>query len=263
MVDTKVKGLTVVITGGSSGIGLETARLFLKEGARVAICGRDANRLENARLDLGGEASKLMSFQCDVLDKEQVNEFARAVGEKFGGADILINNAGQARVATFAEASDDDWRAEFELKLFSVIYPTRAFLPMLEKSGVPAIVCSNALLARQPEPHLVLTSSARAAILNMVRSLANELAPKGIRVNSILIGIVESGQLHRRHEAQAKDGESWDAWSSALARARKIPLGRLGLSGEAANAIFFLASPMASYITGTAIDVSGGLSRNV
>ena len=261
--DTKVKGLTVVITGGSSGIGLETARLFLKEGARVAICGRDANRLENARLDLGGEASKLMSFQCDVLDKEQVNEFARAVGEKFGGADILINNAGQARVATFAEASDDDWRAEFELKLFSVIYPTRAFLPMLEKSGVPAIVCSNALLARQPEPHLVLTSSARAAILNMVRSLANELAPKGIRVNSILIGIVESGQLHRRHEAQAKDGESWDAWSSALARARKIPLGRLGLSGEAANAIFFLASPMASYITGTAIDVSGGLSRNV
>ena len=263
MVDTKVKGLTVVITGGSSGIGLETARLFLKEDARVAICGRDANRLENARLDLGGEASKLMSFQCDVLDKEQVNEFARAVGEKFGGADILINNAGQARVATFAEASDDDWRAEFELKLFSVIYPTRAFLPMLEKSGVPAIVCSNALLARQPEPHLVLTSSARAAILNMVRSLANELAPKGIRVNSILIGIVESGQLHRRHEAQAKDGESWDAWSSALARAREIPLGRLGLSGEAANAIFFLASPMASYITGTAIDVSGGLSRNV
>ena len=263
MVDTKVKGLTVVITGGSSGIGLETARLFLKEGARVAICGRDANRLENARLDLGGEASKLMSFQCDVLDREQVNEFARAVGEKFGGADILINNAGQARVATFAEASDDDWRAEFELKLFSVIYPTRAFLPMLEKSGVPAIVCSNALLARQPEPHLVLTSSARAAILNMVRSLANEFAPKGIRVNSILIGIVESGQLHRRHQAQAKDGESWDAWSSALARARKIPLGRVGLSGEAANAIFFLASPMASYITGTAIDVSGGLSRNV
>ena len=118
MVDTKVKGLTVVITGGSSGIGLETARLFLKEGARVAICGRDANRLENARLDLGGEASKLMSFQCDVLDREQVNEFARAVGEKFGGADILINNAGQARVATFAEANDDDWRAEFELKLF-------------------------------------------------------------------------------------------------------------------------------------------------
>jgi len=263
MVDTKVEGLTVVITGGSSGIGLETARLFLKEGARVAICGRDANRLETARLNLGGEASKLMSFQCDVLDKEQVNEFARAVGENFGGADILINNAGQARVATFAEASDDDWRAEFELKLFSVIYPTRAFLPMLEKSGVPAIVCSNALLARQPEPHLVLTSSARAAILNMVRSLANEFAPKGIRVNSILIGIVESGQLHRRHLAQAKDGESWDAWSSALARARKIPLGRVGLSGEAANAIFFLASPMASYITGTAIDVSGGLSRNV
>ena len=261
--DTNVKGLSVVITGGSSGIGLETARLFLKEGARVSICGRDAERLENACLDLGGEASNLMSFQCDVLNKIQVNEFARTVAEKFGEVDILVNNAGQGRVATFTEASDDDWRDEFELKLFSVIHPTRAFLPMLEKSNVPSIVCSNALLARQPEPHMVLTSSARAAILNMVRSLANEFAPKGIRVNSILIGIIESGQLHRRHEAQAKDGESWDEWSVELARKRAVPLGRLGLSVEAANAIFFLASPMASYITGTTIDVSGGLSRNV
>ncbi len=261
--DTNVKGLSVVITGGSSGIGLETARLFLKEGARVSICGRDAERLENACLDLGGEASNLMSFQCDVLNKIQVNEFAQAVAEKFGEVDILINNAGQGRVATFTEASDDDWRDEFELKLFSVIHPTRAFLPMLEKSSAPAIVCSNALLARQPEPHMVLTSSARAAVLNMVRSLANEFAPKGIRVNSILIGVIESGQIHRRHEAQAKDGESWDEWSLALARRRQIPLGRLGQSEEAANAIFFLASPMASYITGTTIDVSGGLSRNV
>jgi NAD(P)-dependent dehydrogenase (short-subunit alcohol dehydrogenase family) len=262
-VDTNVKGLSVVITGGSSGIGLETARLFLKEGARVSICGRDAERLQNACLDLGGEASNLMSFQCDVLNKKQVTEFARAVAEKFGEVDILINNAGQGRVATFTEASDDDWRDEFELKLFSVIHPTRAFLPMLEKSNVPSIVCSNALLARQPEPHMVLTSSARAAVLNMVCSLANEFAPKGIRVNSILIGIIESGQLHRRHEAQAKDGESWDEWSVELARKRAVPLGRLGLSVEAANAIFFLASPMASYITGTTIDVSGGLSRNV
>jgi len=261
--DTKVKGLSVVITGGSSGIGLETARLFLKEGARVSICGRDAGRLENARLDLGGEAANLLSFQCDVLDKEQVGEFAEAVGEKFGGADILINNAGQARVATFAEASDDDWRDEFELKLFSVIHPTRAFLPMLEKSSAASIVCSNALLARQPEPHMVATSSARAAILNLLKSMANEFAPKGIRVNSILIGIIESGQIHRRHEAQAKDGESWEEWSAALARARKIPLGRIGRAQEAAQAIFFLASPLSSYITGTTLDISGGLSHHV
>lgn len=256
-------GKTAVVTGGSSGIGLATARLFLEAGANVAICGRDEDRLAGAMDELGADEQRLMSFQCDVLDKEQVNGFARAVEEKFGGTDMLVNNAGQARVATFAEASDDDWRDEFDLKLFSVIYPTRAFLPMLEASDRAAIVCSGALLARQPEPHLVLTSSARAAVLNMLKSLATEFAPKGIRVNSILIGIIESGQLHRRHEAQAKDGESWEDWSAALARTRQIPLGRVGLSQEAAQAIFFLASPLSSYTTGTTVDVSGGLNRNV
>jgi NAD(P)-dependent dehydrogenase (short-subunit alcohol dehydrogenase family) len=256
-------GKTAVVTGGSSGIGLETARLFLQAGANVAICGRDTDRLATAYDDLGADGARLMSFQCDVLNKDQVAAFAKAVDEKFGGVDILINNAGQARVATFAQASDDDWREEFELKLFSVIHPTRAFLPLLEKSDVASIVCSNALLARQPEPHLVLTSSARAAILNMLHSLAGEFAPKGIRVNSILIGIIESGQLHRRHKSQAKEGESFDDWSNGLAKEREIPLGRVGLSEEAARAIFFLGSPMSSYTTGTTIDVTGGLNRNV
>jgi NAD(P)-dependent dehydrogenase (short-subunit alcohol dehydrogenase family) len=93
--------------------------------------------------------------------------------------------------------------------------------------------------------------------------MANEFAPKGIRVNSILIGVIESGQIHRRHEAQAKAGESWEDWSAALAKDRGIPLGRIGRAEEAAQAIFFLASPLSSYITGATLDVSGGLSRNV
>ena len=261
--DAKVSGRTAVVTGGSSGIGLETARLFLEEGANVAICGRDPDRLSAAVDDLAADEARLLPFQCDVLDKKRVTAFAQAVEKKFGGIDILVNNAGQARLATFAEASDENWREEFELKLFSVIHPTRAFLPMLEQSPVPSIVCSNALLAKQPEPHLVLTSSARAAVLNMLRSLASEFAPKGIRVNSILIGIIESGQIHRRYEAQAKEGESWEDWAAALARARHIPLGRIGRAQEAAQAIFFLASPLSSFITGTTLDISGGQSRFV
>lgn len=261
--DTKVAGLSVVITGGSSGIGLETARLFLKEGARVSICGRDAERLENACLDLGAEPSILLSFPCDVLNKEKVNEFAQAVADKFGGADILINNAGQGRVTTFAGTDDAAWREEFELKLFSILHPTRAFLPMLEISVNAAIVCSNALLARQPEPHMVATSSARAAVLNLHHSMAVEFASKGIRVNSVLLGLVDSGQWRRRFEDQAKHGESWDDWTRGLAKTKSIPLGRLGKPVEAAEAIFFLASPLSSYITGATLDVSGGLSRHV
>lgn len=259
--DTGVESMSVVVTGGSSGIGLETARLFLEEGARVAICGRNDDRLSAAVEELGGSSGRLVAQRCDVLDKVQVSEFARRVESAFGGTDILINNAGQGRVSTFADTQDDAWRDEFELKLFSVIHPTRAFLPMLERAPSPAIVCVNAVLARQPEPHMVATSSARAGVLNLVYSMAREFAPKGIRVNSILLGLIESGQWRRRFEDQAGDGETFEDWTRALAATKGISLGRFGKPEEAARAILFLASPLSSYITGTSLDISGGIAR--
>ena len=260
--DANESGLKVAITGGSSGVGLETARLFLSEGAQVAICGRDRERLSGARDDLGANEDRLITLQCDVLEKNEVEEFALALKDVFGGLDILINNAGRGRISTFASTNDEAWREEIELKLFSIIYPTRAFLPLLEKSGHASIVISNALLARQPEPHMVATSSARAAVLNLNSSMAAEFAPKGIRVNSILMGLVESEQWRRRFEEQAKGGQTWEDWTRELAKTKSIPLGRLGKPHEAAKAIFFLASPLSSYITGTTLDISGGLARH-
>lgn len=260
-----VEGRVAVVTGRSSVIGLATARTLLAAGARVAICGRDGARLDAARDELGGVAGpdRVLGERCDVLDEGAVGAFARSVESRFGPAGILVNNAGQGRVSTFADTTDAAWREELELKFFSVIRPTRAFLPQLERAGGGAIVCVNSLLARQPEPHMVATSAARAGILNLVRSLATELAPKGVRVNMVLIGLVESGQWRRRYATQAAPGESWEAWSAALARAKHIPLGRLGRPDEAAHAIAFLSSPLASYTTGSFIDVSGGHSRHV
>ncbi len=139
-----------------------------------------------------------------MLDAGEVERFAAAVASRFGAADVLINNAGQGRVSTFADTTDDAWREELELKFFSIIRPTRAFLPQLERSNAAAIVCVNSLLARQPEPHMVATSAARAGVLNLVRSLATELAPRGMRVNGILIGLVESGQWRRRFETPGR-----------------------------------------------------------
>lgn len=249
-----------VVTGGSSGIGLATAQRMLAEGWRVAICGRDEARLADASSALGAP-DRLLAARCDVLVPDSVAAFAGLVRERFGGCDVLVNNAGQGRVSTFAETADADWREEIDLKLFSVLRPLRAFLPMLESSAQAAVVNVNALLGRQPEPHMVATSAARAAVLNLSRSLAVELAPKGIRVNSILLGLVESGQWRRRFSGREDKAQDWAAWSGALARGKGIPLGRLGRPEEAAEAILFLASPRASYVTGTSIDVSGGLSR--
>jgi NAD(P)-dependent dehydrogenase (short-subunit alcohol dehydrogenase family) len=253
-----------VVTGGSSGIGLATARLLLRGRARVAICGRNAARLEAAARSLGEEApsGQIYTHCCDVLDADAISSFASSVASELGPADILVNNAGEGRVSTFAATDDEAWRAELDLKFFSVIRPTRAFLPQIAQSEAGSIVCVNSLLARQPEAHMVATSAARAGALNLVRSLATELAPR-IRVNAVLIGLVESGQWRRRYTTKAAPGESWESWTGTLAAQKGIPMCRLGKPEEAAHAIIFLASPLASYTTGTFIDVSGGHSRHV
>ena len=265
--DLGLKDRVAVVTGGTSGIGLEAARLLLGEGTCVAICGRDAGRLDAAVASLHG-GKRLFARTCDVLDREAVEDFAASftewrVANDFGyQVDLLVNNAGQGRVSTFADTTDENWRNELDLKFFSQINPIRAFKPSLDFSEHPAIVIVNSLLSIQPELHMVATSAARAGVQNLAKSLAGEFAPH-IRVNSILLGLIDSGQWQRRFEARADKSVTRGVWFDALAKTKGIPLGRLGLPDEAARAIVFLGSPAASYITGASLEVSGGVSRHI
>ncbi|HEI8868161.1 SDR family oxidoreductase [Serratia sp. AKBS12] len=261
----QIEGRVAVVTGGSSGIGFETLRLLLAEGARVAFCGRNQDKLDAALAQLreAFPQAEIVAARCDVLDAAQVTQFAAAVMQRFGAVDMLINNAGQGFVADFEQTPREAWLHEAELKLFGVINPLQAFLPALERSDIASVTCVNSLLALQPEEHMIATSAARAALLNMTLTLSKQLVDKGIRVNSILLGMVESGQWRRRFAERSDPQQSWEAWTAAIAERRGIPMKRLGKPQEPARALLFLASPMASFTTGAALDVSGGFNRHL
>ena len=251
-----------VVTGGTSGIGLATVRTLLESGAKVAFCARSKEKLLNVESRLKDKFGddQVLARALTVLDEDKVNEFAKDVESIFGKCDLLVNNAGQGMVSTFKTTDDQGWRNEFELKIFSQIYPIRAFQTMLKiENG--SVVVVNSLLAVQPEQHMVCTSSARAAVQNLVKSLSVEFAPN-IRFNSILLGLIKTNQWERRFENREDKSITESDWYKDLASNKGIPLQRLGDPEEVASAIAFLGSSEASYITGAQLEISGGLSKH-
>jgi NAD(P)-dependent dehydrogenase (short-subunit alcohol dehydrogenase family) len=264
-VNLEYAGRVAVVTGGTSGIGLATVRRFLDEGAAVAFCARDGARVAAIAAELARDhGERVLGVAADILDAAAMDAFRARVEERFGGTDVLVNNAGQARMGGFEALDDAAWTAELELKFFGLLRPTRAFLPLLRRSDAACMIYVSSLIGKQPEPRLISTSAGRAGALNLAKSLSFDLAP-AIRVNSILLGVIETGQWERRFAELRAAGEpiDRDAYLADVARERAIPLGRIGQPDEVAATIVFLASPLCGYMTGAVIEISGGQSRYV
>lgn len=259
--DLQLKDRTYLVTGGSSGIGLATVELLVDEGANVVTCARDLGRLRRATAGFA-EPGRLHIATGDVRSGSDVEALVASAAERFGGLDGLVNNAGGSRMKPRDEVTMDDWRDELDLKFSGVLNPVNAALPLLKRSDAAAVVNLNAVLARQPDPRLVTTSAARAGLLNLSKSLSVELAPQGVRVNSVALGLVDTGQWRRRHEDDG-GGLTFARWESQIAADRGIGLGRFGRADEVASMIVTLLSPRSSYITGTTVEVDGGVARYV
>lgn len=247
----------VIVTGASSGVGLATARMLLAEGALVAACARNLDRLHDA---LGEHGSRCHLVECDVTDTSAVAEFVDSTARTLGGVDGVVCNAGRSLMASIDETTDEQIRDEFELKIFGTLGVLRAARPHLAASPVRSVVVINAALARQPEPMLAVTASARAALLNLTKTLSVSWGADGIRVNSVLLGLIDTGQWSRRYDAADTDLD-FARWSAGIAADRRIVLGRFGTAEEVAFPIVSLLSPLAGYTTGATVDVGGGVAR--
>jgi 3-oxoacyl-[acyl-carrier protein] reductase len=251
-----LKGRKALVTGGSLGIGLAIASQFAAAGADVAIMARRRGPLDEAAATIGTRpGQQVVAVVCDVARADDIKRGYAEVVAALGKVDILVNNAGMSNAAAFEQVTDAQWQEDLDLKLFAAIRLVRLVWPQMKQQKWGRIINVLNTGAKAPRPASAPTSVTRAAGMALTKVLAGEGAAHGILVNAMLVGFIESDQWVRRAKAAGMPLQD------VLADMGKdIPLGRVGTAQEFANMACFLASDLASYITGTAINVDGGRS---
>jgi len=253
--DLGLTGKVAIITGGTQGIGRATALRLAAEGACVVIAARGRDRLDAVATEIAAAGGRAAAVQVDVNQTEDCAALVQRALDAFGRLDILVNNAGTSARGGFETLADDIWEQDFNLKLFAAIRLARLAIPHMRQQGGGRIINITNIGAKQPAAGSMPTSVTRAAGLALTKALSKEFAPDGILVNTVCIGIVRSGQHERNAEKMGIPVESLYA-----ERAKAVPLGRVGKAEEVANAIAFLASDAASFITGVSLNLDGGAS---
>ncbi|GAA3485250.1 SDR family oxidoreductase [Streptomyces yanii] len=237
-------GLTALVTGGASGIGLATATLLAERGARVAV------------LDLAPEtvSEPLVGFTADVGDDASVRAAVQQAAEALGGVDILVNNAGIGAAGTVEDNPDDQWHRVLDVNVLGIVRTTRAALPYLRRSDHASVVNTCSIAATAGLPQRALYSASKGAVLSLTRAMAADHVREGIRVNCVNPGTVDTPWVGRLLDA-AEDPEAERAALDA-----RQPHGRLVTAEEVAATVTYLASPAAASVTGTAVAVDGGMA---
>ncbi|MEI2418445.1 SDR family oxidoreductase [Orrella sp. JC864] len=254
--EVTLTGRTALITGGSKGLGYAIAERYLRSGASVVIAARGEAALQAARARLAGHGGdRVHAVPCDVATADGVQQLYEGAMQAFGRVDIVVNNAGVSAAKPFAEVSDQAWQDDLDLKLFAAIRLVRLAWPQMRQRRWGRVINVLNVGAKAPGARSLPTSVSRAAGMALTKALSAEGAADNILVNALLVGKIESDQWVRRADALGVPLET-----VLQDMAAGIPLGRVGRAEEFAALACFLASDLASYVTGTAVNVDGGLS---
>jgi 3-oxoacyl-[acyl-carrier protein] reductase len=261
--DLGLKNRVALVAASSQGLGLATAEAFAAEGCRVAMCSRNAKTLEAAAERIRSQHSaEVFAEAVDVTDAAAVSRFVSAVAAKFGGVDICVTNAGGPPAKGFLATTLDDWQRAIEANFLSTIYFAREVIPHMQRKRWGRIITITSITTKQPMADLVLSNAVRAAVVGLVKSLANEFGKDGILVNNVGPGFTATDRLKELAKSRSSDmgkteQEIFDAWAA------DAPLKRLGQPRELAETIVWLASERASYVTGQTVLVDGGMYRGL
>ena len=261
--DLGLKNRVALVAASSQGLGLATAEAFAAEGCRVAMCARNQQSLTSGADKIRKQHNvDVLAEAFDVTDASAVSRFVATVAEKFGSVDICVTNAGGPPAKGFLAASLEDWQHAVEANFFSTVYFAREVIPHMQKKHWGRIITITSITTKQPVTDLVLSNAVRAAVVGLVKSLANEFGKDGILVNNVGPGFTATDRLKELAKARSSatgksQQEIFEAWAA------DAPLKRLGEPRELAEAIVWLASDRASYITGQTLLVDGGMYKGL
>lgn len=260
--DLKLSDKVVLVTAASKGLGKATAKQFVREGARVAICAR-SEAIDEAATEIKSETGQeVLALRADVTQQQDIERVIKSTVDKFGGLDILVTNAGGPPSGTFDDIDLSTWENSVNLTLLSTVRLIKLALPHLRQSNTPAILTITSNSTKQPVENLVLSNSIRLAVIGLTKTLSKELSSDNIRVNSILPGWIYTERVEQIIAARiAKSGKTKETEIANVNAT--IPLGRMGTPEEFANVAVFLCSPVASYVNGVMLQVDGGLIQGI